>query len=289
MLTRNASSPRSIMALLEPLLLWVVVMAALWAMIHRTGVAAWERTTLGAPFLSQSLLFIGLPALYLLLARKPLADYGIRFHPLSRPLEIGMTALAVLGPLTGMAFPLLIALGGTPLDWTGSLVLTAAYAIALPITAYIVRGITPMGERGTPLWHIALFVALILVAALVALVTRGIAPRIGQVLYYLIVVGWSEEFLFRGVIQSKLNEWFGRPWSLFGIPFGAGLVGASLLFGLSHVLSPSNTGQWAWGLWTVAAGLVFGLLREKSGSFLASAIVHGVLLAIPVLFMGRLG
>jgi hypothetical protein len=32
--------------------------------------------------------------------------------------------------------------------------------------------------------------------------------------------GFGEEILFRGYMQSRLNEDFGRPWRLRGVSFG---------------------------------------------------------------------
>jgi membrane protease YdiL (CAAX protease family) len=91
-----------------------------------------------------------------------------------------------------------------------------------------------------------------------------------------------QEILFRGYIQTRLNEAFGRPYTLFGIRWGAGLAIASLLFGLLHVINPFNPfkGEYNlnffWGIWTFFFGLVYGFLREKTGNITAPTIVHGI-------------
>jgi membrane protease YdiL (CAAX protease family) len=33
---------------------------------------------------------------------------------------------------------------------------------------------------------------------------------------------------------------------------------------------------WAWGTWNIFSGLLLGLVREKTGSVLASTILHGL-------------
>ncbi|MFT4216915.1 MAG: CPBP family glutamic-type intramembrane protease [Micropruina sp.] len=59
---------------------------------------------------------------------------------------------------------------------------------------------------------------------------------------------------------------------------------ASLLFGLAHRQSPVGAGLAGWALWTTVAGLLFGYIRAKAGSFVASGIVHGVLPAVSAVF-----
>jgi uncharacterized protein len=94
--------------------------------------------------------------------------------------------------------------------------------------------------------------------------------------------GFGEEFVWRGYVQSRLNQAFGRPWQISGIPFGPGLVIASLLFGLTHAFNTYNPAAgnnelaWGWALFTTLSGLMFGLLREKTGSLLAPGLAHGL-------------
>jgi membrane protease YdiL (CAAX protease family) len=41
-----------------------------------------------------------------------------------------------------------------------------------------------------------------------------------------------------------------------------------------------------WGVWTVFGGLIFGYVREKAGSILPPALLHGLPQAIASLFWG---
>ena len=98
---------------------------------------------------------------------------------------------------------------------------------------------------------------------------------------YAVFVGFGEEIMYRGFVQSRLNQAFGRPFQFFGVPWGWGLILTSLLFGFTHVLNvDAASGQtgwyWGWGLWTAVAGLTSGYIRERTGNVLAPAILHGL-------------
>ncbi len=269
------------LALVEVVAVWASSLALLWALSRGLpAIDGWQRDVFGQPFLATLLVFIALPLLVLLASRRSFTDYGLAFVPLARPLETGCLALAVLGPLSGVAFPLLIALDLSPTGWPGAAILAICYAASLPVIAYVVRNTRPI-ERGTPQIHAATgqVLALGLALALAALAWPHISA-VPAVLYRLFYAALGEEVFFRGYVQSRLNESLGRPYRVLGVPFGWGLAIAALLFGLAHVLGPAGPFQWGWGLWTAVLGLIFGYLREKSGSVLAPAVTHGVLIAV---------
>lgn len=113
-------------------------------------------------------------------------------------------------------------------------------------------------------------------------VTEFVPLLINAMVFGFVLQAIPQEILFRGYIQSRLNEAFGRPYKLFGVSWGAGVIIASLLFGLLHVFNPFNpfTGHYnltlLWGVWTFFFGLVYGFLREKTGNITAPTIVHGI-------------
>jgi hypothetical protein len=51
---------------------------------------------------------------------------------------------------------------------------------------------------------------------------------IGDVLFYLLLVGVTEELVFRGLMYRALEEWRGTRWAIWGttIAFGLWHVGA---------------------------------------------------------------
>lgn len=95
--------------------------------------------------------------------------------------------------------------------------------------------------------------------------------------------GVGEELFFRGYIQSRINEAFGRPFRVRGVSFGAGLIVSTVLFAFLHTLNPVDYfhGRYpfAWGLGavTLGSGLLFAWLREATGSVAAGIIAHSLI------------
>ena len=100
---------------------------------------------------------------------------------------------------------------------------------------------------------------------------------------FLSAVSLGEEIFFRGYMQSRLNTVFGKPWRIRGIRFGAGLVVTSLVFGLLHGLNTVDyfhgrySFDWGWAGITIVTGLLFGVIREATGTVWPGAVVHGLL------------
>ena len=105
---------------------------------------------------------------------------------------------------------------------------------------------------------------------------------VSTVFWQFVFSGFGEEFVWRGYVQSRLNQAFGRPMRMFGIQFGAGLFIASLLFGLLHAFNTydpeigSASLSWGWALFASFSGLFFGVLRERTGSLIAPGLAHGL-------------
>lgn len=105
-----------------------------------------------------------------------------------------------------------------------------------------------------------------------------------------VLVGPVEEILYRGYMQSRLNEAFGRPYGFFGVSWGAGIVITTLIFGLAHVFNygfnpfmGNYNLDWAWGLVVIPFGLTMGFIREKTGGIAAPAMLHASANFIPML------
>ncbi len=80
----------------------------------------------------------------------------------------------------------------------------------------------------------------------------------------LFFTAWPEEFLFRGLLQNLLSRSTNQR---------AGLLGASILFGFSHITN-LHFPNWRYVLLASIAGLFYGWTWHKTGSIFASAIVH---------------
>jgi membrane protease YdiL (CAAX protease family) len=118
------------------------------------------------------------------------------------------------------------------------------------------------------------------------------AKAVIEFVFYIFFFRLGEELLFRGYIQSRLNAAWGKPFQFFGVRWGWGVVIASVLFGLMHVLNVGSLvsgawqPEWWWGFWTFFGGLVLGFVREKTGSIVAPTILHGLPQAIAYAILG---
>lgn len=251
-----------------------VVMIVGGIVAARLGWDVWQTRTLGASFLTVLALQFGMALAVLAVARVGWTRAGIVAAQPARWLEIACMALAVMGPLGGMAFGLVASRGGDPRRLPWALALVAAYAVALPLLGWFLRrtrAVTDAVAGRTP-W------ALLGIACLTTLVAWLVGPHPATTAAFLLVlVGIGEELFFRGALQSLLDRALGTPWRLFGAEVGWGWVVQAVPFGLAHPLVAGRVDLLGWGLWTAAAGLCFGWLRARSGTILAPALVHGVL------------
>jgi CAAX protease family protein len=87
-----------------------------------------------------------------------------------------------------------------------------------------------------------------------------------------VAVALPEEFFFRGFLLGRLEEAWPARRRLWGAPVGRALVVSSALFALGHLLVGWNPLQLA----VFFPGLVFGWMREKTGSILAGTLFHAM-------------
>lgn len=143
--------------------------------------------------------------------------------------------------------------------------------------------------------RVRIFWPIISIPAIIAIVLGivGFGTIASAIVFQFYLAGFGEEILFRGYFQSRLNQDFGRPWTIKGVSFGPGLLIASALFGVLHILNPFNPlmGKFEldllWGISSFFGGLLFGFLREKTGIVLSASLGHGLLdlgQVIPLLF-----
>ena len=76
----------------------------------------------------------------------------------------------------------------------------------------------------------------------------------------------GEEILFRSVLQTSTNVWI-----------------QALVFGLAHQL-PGRS-RWAWVLWAMIMGLIFGFLFEVTGSLLGPIVAHATINGMNLRFL----
>jgi membrane protease YdiL (CAAX protease family) len=83
-------------------------------------------------------------------------------------------------------------------------------------------------------------------------------------------VAIPEEFFYRGYVQTRLNEVLPKDRSFWGVRYGASIWLTAIFFAFGHSLVAF---QW-WHFAIFFPGLLFGLLREKTGGVLAPAFFH---------------
>jgi membrane protease YdiL (CAAX protease family) len=225
------------------------------------------------------IIMVAFPLLILLITRRDLKTYGLTFHPLRDQLNIALAVLPLVlidSAIYGWLLPKYIP--NAIITWQGTLILSLTSIVFFVMIAWILR------SKPSP--------ALVFPALLISFPVAFLPSQLVSFLFYLLFLGPAEEFLFRGYIQSRLNAAFGRPFRFWGVSWGWGLVITSLIFGLMHVLNPFNPflGEFDlyiwWGIWTVFGGLTFGYIREKAGSILPTALLHGLPQAIASLMFG---
>lgn len=256
-------------ALLEVLLVrFVLITFVIWASVRATGLSAWEMRALSYPFVTNALL-AAIPLLLLILTRRDLAAYGLTLANARYHLGVAATCFV---PFALSSMP--TGMGADYRTWPGALIMSAVELALLFVVAWLLRKRPSLGAAGS---GAALCLALPLLLAQAPALGRAAAA----LLFYAVFLGPGEEVLYRGYIQSRLNEAFGRPYETLGVRWGWGLPLTALIFGLSHtaLLNPQHWGAGLvlpWGVWTFFGGLVLGYLREKTGSVAAGALLHGL-------------
>jgi membrane protease YdiL (CAAX protease family) len=263
-------------AMVEVVLVRFVIFPLLFWLLTKSlpELQKWQTDYLRLPFpVTGHILMVIVAISMIAVRRKKAIEYGITFRPLKYHLDITGTCFM---PVVLASIP--FGLGVDYQSWSGAIILALSHLVLLIVLGQLLQRKPGPSEVG--------LLAMITIALGNREITQSAGQAIAEFVTYGVFVGFGEEILFRGYILSRLNEAFGKPYQIFGIQYGWGLIITSVLFGLTHVGLTTSliTGQvniyWAWGFWTIFSGLVYGLVREKSGSVLASALLHGLPQAI---------
>jgi membrane protease YdiL (CAAX protease family) len=107
----------------------------------------------------------------------------------------------------------------------------------------------------------------------------------GNLAFQWIVVGLSEETMFRGFVQTHLMNNLEGHLKLLGHEFHIGTILGAIIWGMFHLINilimPWNTVLFYVFL-TTAAGLAMGYVYQESGSLLSTIIVHNLLFGVPL-------
>jgi membrane protease YdiL (CAAX protease family) len=271
-------------SILEVIVFFIGMYLIGWAM-ELTGVFQWEREVLGFNWIFP-LFSLSMILLILSLTKRNFKSYGFSTRTWQFELDLGLTSMLFYIPPFLLGFSLLMHFNTTYDAFPGGLIMAAIEIGAIfLIFAVIKKRYSDKGEekRYDTKFNLIIMVLLLLLPLILGFSFGKSLPLIAStIIWQFCISGFGEEIRYRGYFQSRINEEFGRPYKFLGVNFGIGLIIASVLFAISHILNPFNpfAGQtelaWFWGLWTFFSGILYGLLREKTNTILACALLHGL-------------
>lgn len=202
----------------------------------------------------------------------------------------------------GVAIPLLDRLRNAafPLDHIGNVGIPILFAYAPLVLVRLARknpedfGLTFQGGRASALR--ALITAMLILPVFVAaafVFQNGLMGKDIRLalptgifmlgLWNLVAVAAPEELFFRGYLQTRLGDLVSYRIALPGTDIGAAAVIASLAFTAAHLITDPNPGRLA----VFFPSLLFGWLRERSGSLLGPILMHWAAnMTVALLYVG---
>ncbi|TFG05646.1 MAG: CPBP family intramembrane metalloprotease [Promethearchaeota archaeon] len=275
-------------SILEVILFFIGIYLIGWAM-DLTGIFQWERNLTGFNWIFP-LFSIGIFLFLFMLTKRQFKTYGLTIETWKLELDLSLNSLLLYIPPFLLGFWILIQFNLSYAEFPGGVIMAAVTIVAIFLIFNVINRkyseITPDKKVATKSNLLLLITLLLLPLLLGFYFTKPILPIATTIIWQFFISGFQEEILYRGYFQSRINEEYGRPYMFLGVNFGIGLIVASLLFALAHIFNPFNpfTGQtqlaWFWGIWTFFSGLLYGLLREKTNTIIACALLHGLTGAI---------
>ena len=92
----------------------------------------------------------------------------------------------------------------------------------------------------------------------------------GIAAFQLFIVALPEEFFFRGYFQGAMNSIFKSRWNVFGTKLGWAWIITAAIFAIAHTIVVYR--WWQFSIFFPA--LMFGYLRERTGSITAPILFH---------------
>jgi membrane protease YdiL (CAAX protease family) len=280
---RSASLAGRVAAIVEVVLAFSLVHLAYRSIKHFTELGRLEGEA-GLNFSPGTAMVLFTVAM-LLLCRRDFTEYRLTLKRWGYDLNVGLVWAGVV--LATAGFVLVVSpvrvdplhppdLPKALIYSCGAVVLTLLLARFLSRERQLPRAVPPAAD-------VAALLGLLSLPLVVAWhFDRPLPNVLFSVLWLFLGTGFGEEVFFRGYVQSRVNEAFGRPYRRWGVRVGPGVVISSLLFGFIHALNTVDyfggryDFAWLWLLSNSFVGLFFGVLREGTGSVLPGAILHGL-------------
>ncbi|OGD52453.1 hypothetical protein A3K81_03220 [Candidatus Bathyarchaeota archaeon RBG_13_60_20] len=255
------------------------VFALLEALRLAPGVAElqrWETRALGASYFA-GILMVAVPVVAVVVSKGSLEDYGLPVRSWARSLSRGLAGyMWLLAPNLVLFFAGVYGLGVASMPV--SLLVSGVTLLALFM---VLRRLASPGPP-RPRRDLALLVLLAASPLAVSALAGSLSLRLVSTLVWELVFGGAaEEILYRGYVQGRVNEEFGRPWRLMGVCFGPGLLVSSAIFGVAGALGTATRMglgglSLAVGVHGAALGLFYGFMREATGDVGASSVANGL-------------
>ncbi len=223
-------------ALLEALLIFggtTLLCSVLWQL---RSVSVFIRQNLAGIIAA---LFLYIPTLLLMKRKEDFEAYGLTYRPLKRGLFIFFVVSLVIFPLFALGFYFYYHL------LCGAL-------LTHPLVQRLFRGLCSRWVDSP------------------SKIVLRLPKKFGLLLLNQLIVGLSEEYFFRGYLQSRLEVVWPSRRRFLGARVGLALLVTSALFALGHVLVDFNGLRLA----VFFPALVFGWMRLATGSILAPVLFH---------------
>ena len=161
---------------------------------------------------------------------------------------------------------------GQPWDYHLSVVLLGVVlTVAAPRSCGLALGQMRQRWRTTGVFAAILIVPSIITMSFLQVPFYGASPAL------FVCVPLYEELLFRGFLLAVVAEVFPRNWSVRRVTVSTAALATGLAFGLWHLGGlrlPEQGFYWFQVTYTVIAGVLFAMLRERTGSIWPGWLIH---------------
>lgn len=161
---------------------------------------------------------------------------------------------------------------GHPWDYYLSMVfLGVVLTVVAPRSCGLALGQMCQRWRTTGIFAAILIVPSIITMSFLQVPFYGASPAV------FVCVPLYEELLFRGFLFAVVAEAFPRSWSVRGVTVSTAALATGCAFGLWHLGGlrlPEQGFYWFQVTYTVIAGVLFAMLRERTGSIWPCWLIH---------------
>jgi membrane protease YdiL (CAAX protease family) len=151
-------------------------------------------------------------------------------------------------------------------------------------------------------WGIIFALSGVLISSILGVTTTE-HFHLESTLFQFTMPGLAEEITSRGIFLAILNRYLGKQWKIGDTRFGWGIILITIMFVIEHLYHYNiKTHELVWAIssyytdyinisMVILAGILLGIIREKSGSIWPGVILHNIMnglsMAIEQMFFAR--